>query len=152
MKEKNNIPLDELVSLMEEDRKNLVITSRKNLKLIAEDTTVERIIRNQKKLHDMAYEMYELSTIEPSAIPLLIENLTILEINRNLTEVFILLKNAKEETRDLIKAIVASEFNLKPESSMSDIYTYLIESSKKDTEKSEKNYQKVLKMKGDKHE
>ena len=60
MKENDDIHLDELASLMDEDRKNLVITSLENIGLIKNDTMTVEIIENQKRLHDMIYEMYEI--------------------------------------------------------------------------------------------
>lgn len=153
MRENDKFYLDDLARLLEEDRGKLVIISLENLVLIQEDAAVEKIIGNQKRLHDMVCEMYEsIDELSFSAIPLFIENLTILEINMNLTEMFILLKTAGDESIELLKQPVALELNLNPENSIDDIYDYLMEVSKNDMEKSEKNYQKILEMKGDKHE
>ena len=86
MKENDDIHLDELASLMDEDRKNLVITSLENIGLIKNDTMTVEIIENQKRLHDMIYEMYEIEKDKSDSIihSLLIENFMLLEINRNL--------------------------------------------------------------------
>ena len=154
MKENDDIHLDELASLMDEDRKNLVITSLENIGLIKNDTMTVEIIENQKRLHDMIYEMYEIEKDKSDSIihSLLIENFMLLEINRNLIELFILLKKTPENSKTIVKEVVEVGLDLTPQNSIDDIYTYLFENGKEDVEKSEINYQKVLKMKGDKYE
>ena len=154
MKENDDIHLDELASLMDEDRKNLVITSLENIGLIKNDTMTVEIIENQKRLHDMIYVMYEIEKDKSDSIihSLLIEYFMLLEINRNLIELFILLKKTPENSKTIVKEVVEVGLDLTPQNSIDDIYTYLFENSKEDVEKSEINYQKVLKMKGDKYE
>ena len=83
---------------------------------------------------------------------LLMENLTIIEINTNLMELFILLKGLKDTSKDLVIATMKQELNLTSQNSLEDIYMYLMDNSNSDVEKSEQNYQKVLKMKGEKNE
>ena len=83
---------------------------------------------------------------------LLMENLTIIEINTNLMELFILLKGLKDTSKDLVIATMKQELNLTSQNSLEDICTYLMDNSNSDVEKSEQNYQKVLKMKGEKNE
>ena len=80
------------------------------------------------------------------------ENLTIIEINTNLMELFILLKGLKDTSKDLVIAAVKQELNLTSQNSLEDICMYLMDNSNSDVEKSEQNYQKVLKMKGEKNE
>lgn len=67
-------------------------------------------------------------------------------------ELFILLKGIKETSKDLVIATMKEELNLTSQNSLEDIYTYLMDTSNSDVEKSEQNYQKVLKMKGEKNE
>ena len=102
----------------------------------------------------MIYEMYEIEKDKSDSIihSLLIENFMLLEINRNLIELFILLKKTPEDSKTIVKEVVEVGLDLTPQNSIDDIYTYLFENSKEDVEKSEINYQKVLKMKGDKYE
>lgn len=154
MKENDKFHLDEIKGLMEQDRQKLVITSLENLNLIKEDDDVSQIIKNQKRLHDIAYEMYEIQkeNKDINMLLLLMENLTIIEINTNLMELFILLKGLKDTSKDLVIATMKQELNLTSQNSLEDICTYLMDNSNSDVEKSEQNYQKVLKMKGEKNE
>lgn len=154
MKENDKFHLDEIKGLMEQDRQKLVITSLENLNLIKEDNEVSQIIKNQKSLHDIAYEMYEIQkeNKDINMLLLLMENLTIIEINTNLMELFILLKGLKDTSKDLVIATMKQELNLTSQNSLEDICTYLMDNSNSDVEKSEQNYQKVLKMKGEKNE
>ena len=154
MKENDKFHLDEIKGLMEQDRQKLVITSLENLNLIKEDNEVRQIITNQKRLHDIAYEMYEIQkeNKDINMLLLLMENLTIIEINTNLMELFILLKGLKDTSKDLVIATMKQELNLTSQNSLEDICTYLMDNSNSDVEKSEQNYQKVLKMKGEKNE
>ena len=133
MKKNDQFHLDEIKGLMEQDRQKLVITSLENLNLIKEDKDVSQIIKNQKRLHDIAYEMYEIQ-------------------KANLMELFILLKGIKDTSKDIVIATIKQELNLTSQNSLEDIYTYLMDNSNSDVEKSEQNYQKVLKMKGEKNE
>ena len=154
MKENDKFHLDEIKGLMEQDRQKLVITSLENLNLIKEDNEVSQIIKNQKSLHDIAYEMYEIQkeNKDINMLLLLMENLTIIEINTNLMELFILLKGLKDTSKDLVIATMKQELNLTSQNSLEDICTYLMDNSNSDVEKSEQNYQKALKLKGEKNE
>lgn len=154
MKENDKFHLDEIKGLMEQDRQKLVITSLENLNLIKEDKDVSQIIKNQKRLHDIAHEMYEIQkeNKDINMLLLLMENLTIIEINTNLMELFILLKGLKDTSKDLVIAAMKQELNLTSQNSLEDICMYLMDNSNSDVEKSEQNYQKVLKMKGEKNE
>ena len=154
MKENDKFHLDEIKGLMEQDRQKLVITSLENLNLIKEDKDVSQIIKNQKSLHDIAYEMYEIQkeNKDINMLLLLMENLTIIEINTNLMELFILLKGLKDTSKDLVIATMKQELNLTSQNSLEDICTYLMDNSNSDVEKSEQNYQKALKLKGEKNE
>lgn len=109
---------------------------------------------NQTLLHDMAYEMYEvmLNNDSKELERLLTCNLVTLEVNSNLIDVLLLLKTSSKSTLEEVKETVLQELKLDKDGKMEDIYDYIETKNKQDVLSSQKNYQKVLKMKGEKNE
>lgn len=151
--EKDDI-FNSLNEVMFEGRKKFLITTLEHIALIKEDQLVKKIMSNQTLLHDMAYEMYEvmLNNDSKELERLLTCNLVTLEVNSNLIDVLLLLKTSSKSTLEEVKETVLQELKLDKDGKMEDIYDYIETKNKQDVLSSQKNYQKVLKMKGEKNE
>lgn len=152
-KEKDDI-FNSLNEVMFEGRKNFLITSLEHISLIKEDPLVKKVMSNQTLLHDMAYEMYEamINNDNKELELLLTNNLMTLEVSSNLIDVLLLLKTSSKSTLEEVRKIVLQELNLNKDGKIEDIYDYIEKRNKQDVLSSQKNYQKVLKMKGEQNE
>lgn len=152
-KEKDDI-FNSLNEVMFEGRKNFLITSLEHMSLIKEDPLVKKVMSNQTLLHDMAYEMYEamINNDNKELELLLTNNLMTLEVSSNLIDVLLLLKTSSKSTLEEVRKIVLQELNLNKDGKIEDIYDYIEKRNKQDVLSSQKNYQKVLKMKGEQNE
>lgn len=152
-KEKDDI-FNSLNEVMFEGRKNFLITSLEHMSLIKEDPLVKKVMSNQTLLHDMAYEMYEamINSDNKELELLLTNNLMTLEVSSNLIDVLLLLKTSSKSTLEEVRKIVLQELNLNKDGKIEDIYDYIEKRNKQDVLSSQKNYQKVLKMKGEQNE
>ena len=153
MKEKKSNILTAFGITMEEERKKFVRMSVKNLDLITSDELTRTLMSNQTKLYNIAYHMYEhMEEEQEPSIALLTENIVIIGINLNLIELAILLKTAKEEEITAVVPYIVQELNMSKGANIEEIYNKLRTENEQDVKTSEENYQKVLRMKGDKHE
>ena len=139
---------------MQEDRKKFVQYTIKSLWLMNRDLLVKDLMTNQTKLYELAYHMYQCIDAENEIekLTLLTQNLVILEVNQNLIDLVQILKTSTKEDLDTTLPYMRKELGLEKSSAVEELYDYLQEQNNQDVQISIKNYQKVLKMKGETNE
>lgn len=154
MKKEKSEALRNLGHTMQEDRKKFVQYTIKSLWLMNRDLLVKDLMTNQTKLYEFAYHMYQCIDAENEIekLTLLTQNLVILEANQNLIDLVQILKTSTKEDLDTTLPYMRKEFGLEKSSAVEELYDYLQEQNNQDVQISIKNYQKVLKMKGETNE
>ena len=139
---------------MQEDRKKFVQYTIKSLWLMNRDLLVKDLMTNQTKLYELAYHMYQCIDAENEIekLTLLTQNLVILEANQNLIDLVQILKTSTKENLDTTLPYMRKELGLEKSLAVEELYDYLQEQNNQDVKISIKNYQKVLKMKGETNE
>ena len=150
MKKEKSEALRNLGHTMQEDRKKFVQYTIKSLWLMNRDL----LVKNQTKLYELAYHMYQCIDAENEIekLTLLTQNLVILEANQNLIDLVQILKTSTKEDLDTTLPYMRKEFGLEKSLAVEELYDYLQEQNNQDVQISIKNYQKVLKMKGETNE
>lgn len=154
MKKEKSEALRNLGHTMQEDRKKFVQYTIKSLWLMNRDLLVKDLMTNQTKLYELAYHMYQCIDAENEIekLTLLTQNLVILEANQNLIDLVQILKTSTKEDLDTTLPYMRKELGLEKSLAVEELYDYLQEQNNQDVKISIKNYQKVLKMKGEKNE
>ena len=154
MKKEKSEALRNLGHTMQEDRKKFVQYTIKSLWLMNRDLLVKDLMTNQTKLYEFAYHMYQCIDAENEIekLTLLTQNLVILEANQNLIDLVQILKTSTKEDLDTTLPYMRKEFGLEKSLAVEELYDYLQEQNNQDVQISIKNYQKVLKMKGETNE
>lgn len=154
MKKEKSEALRNLGHTMQEDRKKFVQYTIKSLWLMNRDLLVKDLMTNQTKLYELAYHMYQCIDAENEIekLTLLTQNLVILEANQNLIDLVQILKTSTKEDLDTTLPYMRKELGLEKSSAVEELYDYLQEQNNQDVKISIKNYQKVLKMKGETNE
>lgn len=151
MKKEKSEALRNLGHTMQEDRKKFVQYTIKSLWLMNRDLLVKDLMTNQTKLYELAYHMYQCIDAENEIekLTLLTQNLVTLEANQNLIDLVQILKTSTKEDLDTTLPYMRKELGLEKSLAVEELYDYLQEQNNQDVKISIKNYQKVLKMKGD---
>ncbi len=154
MKKEKSEALRNLGHTMQEDRKKFVQYTIKSLWLMNRDLLVKDLMTNQTKLYELAYHMYQCIDAENEIekLTLLTQNLVILEANQNLIDLVQILKTSTKEDLDTTLPYMRKELGLEKSLAVEELYDYLQEQNNQDVKISIKNYQKVLKMKGETNE
>lgn len=154
MKKEKSEALRNLGHTMQEDRKKFVQYTIKSLWLMNRDLLVKDLMTNQTKLYELAYHMYQCIDAENEIekLTLLTQNLVILEANHNLIDLVQILKTSTKEDLDTTLPYMRKELGLEKSLAVEELYDYLQEQNNQDVKISIKNYQKVLKMKGETNE
>ena len=154
MKKEKSEALRNLGHTMQEDRKKFVQYTIKSLWLMNRDLLVKDLMTNQTKLYELAYHMYQCIDAENEIekLTLLTQNLVILEVNQNLIDLVQILKTSTKEDLDTTLPYMRKELGMEKSLAVEELYDYLQEQNNQDVKISIKNYQKVLKMKGETNE
>lgn len=154
MKKEKSEAIRHLGHIMQEDRKKFVQYTIQSLWMMNKDYFVKELLTNQTELYELAYHMYQCIEEEKEIekLALLTQNLVILETNQNLIDLVKLLKSSSKEDLDMALPHLTQELGLEKSLTVEELYEYLKEQNKQDIKISTRNYQKVLKMKGEKNE